>query len=341
MTTSQRLWIETGPAMQVKERPRLEFWESHYRLRVYIGGETENAQPDYREVAANPIVRPIAFPVIRVDFVKRQIGNRDVEIANILVPFAREAVEAYQAIRNPDGDGARPGAVLGLVVDISGSTEGLVAGPIRDLTAALQAHPHLAKLRVVSAGFGGDGKTITHKNRAISDPGLAVWPVRPAPDASQGKHDVAGAIDYVRRNAGGKVPLIVLSGGDVALARARLADFSAVTVGQVTPELQRALKRTAGRDGIDFLAYDSRLGSRIAERIAKYLPPPEGPKTEARAYSVVNSLMESAGMLPILPENLERRKRIAIPPAGGTDATWFAVELFLVMRRDLLDYREE
>ena len=51
--------------------------------------------------------------------------------------------------------------------------------------------------------------------------------------------------------------------------------------------------------------------------------------------------MASAGMLPILPHALEVRERMAIPPAGRTNAAWFATELFLVVRDDLLTYREE
>jgi len=342
MTTHERLWIETGKGMRITDRPRLEFWESPDRLRVYIGGETEIAQPDYREFSANAVTRKVSFPVIRVDFVKMQVGNRDVEVANVLVPFPREAVEAYQAIRDPgDGGGVAPGGVLGLVVDISGSTEGLVAGPIRDLAEGLASHAHLARVRVVSAGFGGDGGTITRKDRSIDDPGLAKWPVKPAPGGGHGDHDIASAIGFVARNTADDVPLIVLSGGDVGLARARLAKFSSVTIGQITPEIETALKSSARRDGLDFLDFDRDLGARLAERIARLMPPPPGVQTKEAAFAIVGELMEAAGMLPILPHDLEVRERMAIPPAGRTNVAWFATELFLAVRDDLLTYREE
>lgn len=347
--THERLWIRTARTMEQTDRPRLEFWESPDRLRIYVGGKTELAPPDYRELAGNPVKLPVAFPVIRVDFVKMKGGRRDVEVANVLVPFSREAVEAYATIRAA-AFAKKPAAtatnVLGLVVDISGSTQGLVAKPIRDLVAELQKRPDLAGMRLVAAGFGGDGRTMTLKDLAVDDPKLTSWPSWPARDARSIRQDVNAAIDFVRKNGGEKAPLVVLAGGDVGLSRTSLSGFRSVTVGKLTPEIETELKSSVEGDAATFIDFGPGLGKKVAQSLATAITetrpaPKETLRTDESAFKVVGALMTSAGMLPILPHDIEASERLAVPPAGRTDPAWFAVELFLVVRSDLLEYREE
>lgn len=344
LLSPRRTWIDTDRTMASKDRPRLEFWESPDRLRVYVGGETDIAPPRYREARDSIVTGTVSFPVIRIDFVEMGVGNREVEIANVLVPFSNAAVAAYETTRDPEGAGAAVGPTaktLGLVVDISGSTQGYVEPHLLSLVAALRETEHLANARIVSAGFGGDGKQITALARGIDDGGIAAWPVKPAEDGGAGTHDLAAAVDFVARNTGEDVPLMVFAGGDVSLAGASFDGFADVNIGQTTPELQDTLKTSAGATSGAFHEFGMDLGARIAARIAEAVPPPAGIVTDESAFIGVVALMGQPGMLAILPHDIAAAERLAVPPVGSVEPEWFATEMFMVVRNDLLKVREE
>jgi len=341
--TSRRAWVQTSAAMQSPARPRLEFWVSETQLRIYVGGDTEAAPPDFREVRDNVVLRTIRLPLLRDSVVRMTGGARDVAIANVLLPFPRSAVERYAAVRDPGGadDAAPADLVIGLLVDVSGSTRGFTETPVAELIAALRADDRTAGARIVAASFGGKGDVDGKPARGLADPALAIWEVSAAPFGEPGTHDVAAAAAFVAREAGAPVPLMILAGGDVGLERVDVSAFSSVAVAKITPELQTRLERTAGRGSTVFHAFGPGQGAALAETLIAAAPAPVSIETDEQAFDDVANLMRAARMLPVLPTDIEDQAQLAVPPVGAESVEWFALSLWMVVRADLLTYHEE
>lgn len=337
----RRAWIQTTSAMRNKDRPRLQFWKDENDLRPYVGGQTEDHKPDYQEVTGNAVLRTLRLPMLRDSVVRMSGGARDVAIANVLLPFPRTAVERYAKVRDPGNGVAAEAMIMGLVVDVSGSTRGFVEPPLAALIAALQANEGTKGAQIVTAAFGGTGKVEGKPSRPITDGALLTWPVQAAPVGTPGTHDVAAAIQYVASTLPAPAPLLVLAGGDVGLERAVLDAFSSVTVAKITPELQGRLERSAGRGSTVFHAFGPDQGTALAETLIAAAPKTPGLETDENAFKEVADLMRAARMLPVLPADIKGQAEMADAPVGADTAEWFALPLWMVIRLDLLSYHDE
>ena len=331
-------WIQTKASMLQADRPRLQFWRSMDRLGAYLArGNIEAAPPIYHEVIDGKMEQPIRFPLLRIEAVESGVGNRVIDVANVLIPFPKAAIERYRALRAPVERDAKEPPSFGLVIDVSGSTEGFVPPALQALAAALKKHEHLKRVRVVSAAFGGDGRIEGRTERSALDEAMEKWVQRPAVKAAAVKHDVGKAIKFVRANSASATPLIVLSGGDISVPRRALSKFSNVSFVQITPELQDNLRASARRVSARFYGFAIDPEENFDELFNElYERPPELEMDEA-AYEEVASLMRQSRMLPLLPVDIAVAEALAIAPAGARSSDWFATPLWVVLRPDLLE----
>ena len=134
---------------------------------------------------------------------------------------------------------------------------------------------------------------------------------------------------------------MILAGGDVALSKDTLHGFSNVIVGQVAPELDDVLLESARRLGFAAYGYSMNLGEELASVVAeRLLAATEGP-VENVSFAPVIEIMRKAHVLPVLPLDVEANVNLAITPVGAERLQWFAIQLWLVVRSDLVQYVEE
>ena len=75
--------------------------------------------------------------------------------------------------------------------------------------------------------------------------------------------------------------------------------------------------------------------------MSRPMPMPVSIRTDEEDFGATAGAMRSAGMLAVLPYDIEAQDRLAVPPVGAEDAEWFAAPVWLVVRKDLLEYLEE
>lgn len=335
--------IVATKSMESLTRPRLEFWRSLERLQIYLGRENSaEAGPAFQEVPSGTVPRGAALPLIREEAVFTDVGNRVFDALNILAPIRRDAIEAYERIRSAGGEDDE-GPIL-IALDVSGSTEGFTRKAMTSLQAALLEGPASTRTddAVIVAGFGGDGHVEYRGAAKVSDEDFVDWTPRPSRDPMDPDHPVGAAVATLsERSARGGV-LVVLAGGDVGLAGIDTESFTNVIVAQITPERQTALAETAKAAGASFVDFPDIGEARLADLLNADAPAKRGRSTlEPEAFAELADLAARQGSIGLLPVDIEGSDQLAVAPPGLKEFDWFAIPLWIVFRKALLEIEED
>ena len=323
------------------DRPENHFWESQVELGRFLahdarGGGSSTSPPSYRELALVRKPGSARFPVFNTDFIEQELGDKQVEIAQVLVPFSARVIDAYRFTRD------RGLASIFLIVDLSGSTAGLIAPWMETFATRLRgAAPELGQVALLT--FGGDGdlrgptlvdpETLDSRDWRHRAPRIGATPNQPALLAVETA--IRHATDLPQ-----PLPLVVVAGGDIDLVGADWAAFSAVQVVQVTPELEEDLERSMDlpSEGVRFLPFAADSAAAVAAAVAGLAASPDATRGALQAdFRRVAELADSEGLPPILPYARSHSGPLAEPPAFVDAATeWFALPLWVVIQQDRL-----
>jgi hypothetical protein len=330
-------WVVLPEARSTDDRPMLRFWRSQDRLGAHLStSSTALAPPDYEEVRAADVVGTVRFPVFHRDVMEMTFDNKQLEVASVLVPFRANAVTAYRALREL-------ASVSGvMIIDLSGSTAGLIAPLLRSLQAS-HGDTAAAPPRLLIVSVGGNGLLLGAESRMATD--LDSLPLRHREQMLGGTSDqttlALASIGRLLAPHAGDLPLVVVAGGDVALQSADWSGADRLWVVQATPELQDRLRRSvAGFGGnVTYLPFSPGNGARLHDLLAESWLDTPSPSLRSSDYAAVAALGAQPGMIGLLPKDLDSTEHLATPPAYATDgAEWFAIPLWVVVDGLLLQF---
>ena len=341
VTNESAEWIMVSKS-EPSKRPKVRLWRSQERLSAYLTGHNlSKAPPDYEEFSTDSLPTQIQFPVYQRDFMEIQIGNRQIEVASLLVPFPTDAIEKYQKLQL---DKKKQYITMVILVDVSGSTVSFIDLFLNrfNKTYAKSKLPMLDNIMLLE--FGGDGTVSKPKLISLGELINHSWNVRSSPKQNKESHAILNAITsaakMVKRQKV-KSPLLILSGGDVSIEAINdLESFGYTWVVQLTPEIQNTLKESADSMGktAKFIEFSPDNAVFLTEEIAKNLEfeklhkPPDYP-------SIANIFVQK-GMLPLLPNNLENEDLATPPTFVSEESVWFTINLWTVVNGELLKFRE-
>jgi len=339
-------WVSVSPTHPTK-RPKVHLWRSQERLSAYLSGSNfGQASPAYEEFITDSLPTPIQFPLYQRDFMEIQIRNRQVEVASLLVPFPTDAIIKYKQLQLDRKK--QHNTTMVILVDVSGSTVGFIDLFLERLNKT-DTKSNLPKLdNIMLLEFGGDGSVSKPKILSFRKLTSYSWNVRSIPVVHNGENKailnaITLAAKQVKRQ-GVKPPLLILAGGDVNIQAIKELDaFGDTWIVQLTPELQDALKKSAGslRKTTKFVEFSPNNAVFLTEDMAKNLEF-ENEKTFINSpdYPSIANIFTTIGMLPLLPKNLETEELATLPNFVSKESDWFAINLWTVVNGELLKFKK-
>jgi hypothetical protein len=336
-------WVSVSPTPSMK-RPKVQLWRSQERLNAYLSGSNfGQASPVYEEFITDSLPTPIQFPLYQRDFMEIQIGNRQVEVASILVPFPTDAIIKYKQLQLDRKK--QHNTTMVILVDVSGSTVGFIDLFLERLNKTYTKLPMLKNIMLLE--FGGDGSVSKPQILSFRKITTYSWNVRSAPQQNRENQAILNAITLAAKQVkrqGVKPPLLILAGGDVDIQPIKdLNAFGYTWIVQLTPEIQEALKKSASSLGktAKFIEFSPNNAVFLTEDMAKNLEfenekrfqkPPD--------YPGVANIFAKMGMLPLLPKNLETEELATLPNFVSKESDWFAINLWTVVNGELLKFKK-
>lgn len=332
-------WVRIGQPGDGSDRPRVRFWRSQERLGAHlsVSDGPGQAPPDYEDVPVRATRGLPRLPVYSRELMAISLNQNQVTAASVLVPFAADAVVAYRAVR------AIGEATALLLVDVSGSTEGQIAPFMRQLRDL--GHPEegaAATVRLLLIEVSGDGEITVSGPLSPAEVATRRWLTRPA--TTYPGREAAGFVEAARWLAPSArtLPAVVLAGGDVALRAEDWRGFNNLWVVQATPELEAVLRESVAGFvvGGRFLAYGVERSNALLQALAGAPGTASVGRYRANFEPVAERAL-AAGLLPLLPTDLDAAKELATPPPfATTGARWFAVPLWVVVDSLLLQFEQ-
>jgi hypothetical protein len=325
------------------KRPKVHLWRSQERLSAYLSGyNIRKAPPDYEEFHTDSLPVPIQFPVYQRDFMEIQIGNRQLEVASLLVPFPTDAIGKYKKFQLERKK--KHNTTIVMLVDVSGSTVGFIDLFFNRFNKTYTKYKLPMLDNIILLEFGGDGYVSKPKIIPFRKLTTHSWNVRSAPQQNRENHAVLDAITLAAQQVkeqGVRPPLLILAGGDVDIQAIKDLDaFGYIWIVQLTPEIQDALKKSAGSLGktAKFVEFSPDNAVFLTEDMAKNIEF-EQIFQKTPDYPGIANIFVQIGMLPLLPKNLETEELATLPTFVSKESDWFAINLWTVVNGQLLKFK--
>ena len=352
-------WVTATSVFDSKDRNRIRFWESSARLNDFLAGlDTVHSKWDYEEYFDSPPDFRVKWPIIGSDTLELLGGNRQVDIASVLLPITRDMNLAFTKAAGKADNHIN----LSFLLDVSGSTRGFLEAAMAGVAKAINLNDTLSN-RMSGATFAEFGVGPDTKATFIGSLPLSGWARRPwhAPPPDQatssdveplvdGFASLATGLSTMKQADTGLSAVVVLSGADVdttstVLLAGRAVDLKDIElplphdtvaiVAQVTPEPGRSLAAAGSSlpvsGGMQYIGFSESIGQKIADGLAKIIRDRAAASLDPKVFGAYADVAHAAKYDAFLPTELTASSRLPQPQAYAADAEWYTVPLWLTL----------
>lgn len=358
-------WVAVSDLFMEKDRARIRFWESSAALSDFLSGvDMENSQFDYEEIFEDAPPFVVKFPVFATDTIELAVGERQVNVAGILLPMTREMLDRFADVQQSSTQGLE----VQLLADVSGSTEGYLEPAVSSIVGAIERSESLSAgvtgAKLATFGLNLSSGATDAFSVSLADLKSRSWysAGSPGPTAGDVEPLINGLLKIKNVSAGpdASVALIVLSGADVGLSGTDPVSGRSVSISDlglsppagsiamfalITPEpgpaLESASRQLTGFSSVRYFDFSDSLGRQVAEQLATLVGKEQQVKVDPAALGPMIEAAHRRAMMAFVPRDLGKGAGMPIPPPYAESSDWFTIRLWVVLDELVLDLAYE
>lgn len=342
-------WLASTSAFRHDDRSLISFWQSSAKLNDFLAGiDTANSDWDYREFIATAPTYDLKLPIFATDTLELLGGDREVNIAGVLVPVTREMNESFnRVVSNSDKK-----LDIHFALDVSGSTTTFLEDALWDISKALQRDETLRgrinTADVTTFRLGVTPPAVYRGPMPFEDIPRQTWHSKDHEAPTDG--DIEPLSDGLKALADGlkgqaasdsSIPVtIVLSGADIVESSVSSIDLGAVGSGsmifaQITPEPGESLRKAARsfRDAsVQLVDFGPKLvGNQVGSQLRRALEAKTKGPVDPKAFGQVAESAARMKMLAFLPKRPSAERLLPQPQTYARQADWYTVPLWVTV----------